>query len=435
MSFYSPFVNAKGQQLPLPKLRFSYIDQLEKNQIEEGYKVEYKSTWDRAVVNNHLCKTIVSFANTEGGWLIIGIDNEGKYIGIDKPRSDFSQTISQKLSEKVSPIPQFECRFLSEPGNKKRGVLVIYIREGTNPPYIVDGTVYVRSGSSKVPIKPGRLEIDHLIQRREQWETKQREFCKNDFVTPHEKFAYCTVYLYRHDLDKYTYGEKFQLQNTIKNFIQQYFDNQFVSSSTSSVLCYGSPIISKKSYCSIEEYFVDGNAKLFIPMIAISRKQRDDWAQSIFNANPNIDLREMAAIDGYVFLSTLQQAIYRSIEVIQTLGFKLEDYTISVEYKNVFRTALYFKASKEYGSACTSYIEDLHSGNAYICPKTDVFISSLSLTHKLSSNSENIAFILACFLFSSLYGMDPNMFQNIYFELHPYYTEKYFSSDFDWDNM
>ncbi len=123
---YSPFIDKKGNKIGLEKLRFANILSIEENGIEEGYKVEFKSKWDDNFKKKHLCQTIASFANAEGGWLIVGLeDNTGKYIGIDKQRTDFSQTISQKLME-VTPRPKFDCRFLHETSDKKRGVLVIH---------------------------------------------------------------------------------------------------------------------------------------------------------------------------------------------------------------------------------------------------------------------------------------------------------------------
>ena len=90
---YSPFEDKNGNPLELSKIRFSHLGQL--RTVDEGYKVEYKSTFDKSV-KDKIPAIITSFANSEGGWLIIGIDdNSHEVTCIPKIRSDYSQTISQ----------------------------------------------------------------------------------------------------------------------------------------------------------------------------------------------------------------------------------------------------------------------------------------------------------------------------------------------------
>lgn len=44
---YSPFEDKNGNPLELSKIRFSHLGQL--RTVDEGYKVEYKSTFDKSV--------------------------------------------------------------------------------------------------------------------------------------------------------------------------------------------------------------------------------------------------------------------------------------------------------------------------------------------------------------------------------------------------
>lgn len=135
---YSPFGDKKGNPLELSKIRFSHLGQL--RTVDEGYKVEYKSTFDKSV-KDKIPAIITSFANSEGGWLIIGIDdNSHEVTCIPKIRSDYSQTISQLLKERTSPIPVFDSRFIQNPKNKGEGVLVVEIYEGKFSPYVANGT-------------------------------------------------------------------------------------------------------------------------------------------------------------------------------------------------------------------------------------------------------------------------------------------------------
>ena len=103
--------------------------------------------------------------------------------------------ISQKLMS-VTPVPKFDCRFISEKTDEKRGVLIIQVYEGINPPYICNGTIYIRSGSSKLPIKSERNSIDDLINKRERFNKVMEKFCVNNFISGNTNIPYCTIYLF-----------------------------------------------------------------------------------------------------------------------------------------------------------------------------------------------------------------------------------------------
>lgn len=171
--------------------------------VDEGYKVEYKKTFDKSV-KDKIPAIITSFANSEGGWLIIGIEDDSHdVICIPKVRADYSQTISQLLKEKTSPIPAFDSKFLRNPKNKDEGVLIVEVYEGKFTPYVANGTVYIRNGSSKEPIKSERATIDFLYQKAQSFQNEVAEFFKrtvyfpeNDFRFGNDKITYpiCNIY-------------------------------------------------------------------------------------------------------------------------------------------------------------------------------------------------------------------------------------------------
>lgn len=157
---YSPFSDSKGRPLTIEKVKFSHLSQLV--DCDEGHHVEYKLLLEDGG-KAQLAKEITSFSNCEGGWLIVGIDDKTKEIKpIDK--QDYSQRIG-KIATRISPMPEFSTRFLTMPENKKSGVLLVYVYEGRNAPYVCNGSIYVRSGSSKEPIKPAdRGNIEYLYE-------------------------------------------------------------------------------------------------------------------------------------------------------------------------------------------------------------------------------------------------------------------------------
>lgn len=67
---YSPFFDKKGQTLSIDKIKYGHLSQLV--DCDEGHHVEYKLLLEDGG-RAQLAKEITSFANCEGGWLIIGI--------------------------------------------------------------------------------------------------------------------------------------------------------------------------------------------------------------------------------------------------------------------------------------------------------------------------------------------------------------------------
>lgn len=174
---YSPFIDSEGQLLGIEKVGFQHLEQTVDN--DEGHHLEYKELLEDGG-RAQLAKEIASFANCEGGWLIVGIDDKTKGIKpIDK--TDYSQKVG-KIATRISPLPEFETKFISLPNDGNKGVLLIYVYEGKYAPYICNGSVYVRSGSSKEPIKPAeRGNIEYLLERSKFNKKRIEDFCKRDY--------------------------------------------------------------------------------------------------------------------------------------------------------------------------------------------------------------------------------------------------------------
>lgn len=69
-----------------------------KKQIE-SQNIEYKESW-----RDEYLKTLTAFANTEGGKLIIGIDDTGKVIGVKEPKR-LLEYIPNKIKDILGVIP------------------------------------------------------------------------------------------------------------------------------------------------------------------------------------------------------------------------------------------------------------------------------------------------------------------------------------------
>lgn len=336
---YSPFVSANGSPLTLCEIEYSHLSQL--LEIEEGYKVEYKSLWDNSLKRKHLAKTISSFANTEGGWLFVGIEDDGNISPIEKGRTDFSQQISMIVKTKISPFPAFETRFIDCPHDAKKGVLVIHVREGVESPYICDGTIYIRIGSSKTPVKSSnRAEIDNLINKGEAFRRLVDGFCVDNVIN-NESFPYCVIYLYSKYPSKHLDVASPNARDRIEPIAEKYRSKAWMPS-TQSILFYNAEAVSESSYTTIIEQFFNYNMKFYIPLTPLPNSLSVEVASIIKQKNPKTNIDGFTAIDGFLSYKIIAHTFDVALEMLSDNNITLEDYIIKWELKNVRNSYLYF---------------------------------------------------------------------------------------------
>jgi len=100
-------------------------------------------------------KTITAFANTDGGQIFIGVEDDGTVCGVSKP-DDVMQQVTNSTRDSIRPdITLFtEC---SVDVIEDKNVVVVRVQRGTSRPYYLAGKglrpegVFVRQGSSTVP--------------------------------------------------------------------------------------------------------------------------------------------------------------------------------------------------------------------------------------------------------------------------------------------
>jgi len=100
-------------------------------------------------------KTIVAFANTEGGIVKIGVDDTGKAVGVENMDGTMLK-VTNALRDAISPdITLFtQCRVENEDG---KDMLAVQVQKGTARPYYLKKKgirpegVFVRQGASTVP--------------------------------------------------------------------------------------------------------------------------------------------------------------------------------------------------------------------------------------------------------------------------------------------
>ncbi len=104
---------------------------------------------------------IVAFANSDGGHLIIGVNDDKTIAGLnDDEINDYIQKTSNVASQRVNPpiYPQFNTIVVDD-----KKVCIIYVPEGNAKPYFTKGGIgYAKSGADKR--KLDRNELKRLFQ-------------------------------------------------------------------------------------------------------------------------------------------------------------------------------------------------------------------------------------------------------------------------------
>ncbi len=103
---------------------------------------------------------VASLANTLGGWVLLGVDDDGTVHGWQKPeRLDLQSHLGAVLAAQVDPLPPFVSD-MREVDGKPIGVIRVF--PSADVPHIVRGTgaVYVRSAKGKEPIDDHRTLLE-----------------------------------------------------------------------------------------------------------------------------------------------------------------------------------------------------------------------------------------------------------------------------------
>lgn len=128
-----------------------------KKQIE-SQNIEYKESW-----RDEYLKTLTAFANTEGGKLIIGIDDIGKVIGVKEPKR-LLEYIPNKIKDILGVIPSVKL----EKKNDQSILIVSIVYSPSAVSY--HGKFYVRSGSTTLELTGNSLTRFIISKSDKHWD-------------------------------------------------------------------------------------------------------------------------------------------------------------------------------------------------------------------------------------------------------------------------
>ncbi len=112
----------------------------------EGYNVEFKIRVPLKV--RELTEEICAFANADGGYLLIGVNDNGQIIGMNL-ENDKRSAIQGSISE-ISPA--LHCELYSVNIDNKT-IWIVDVPSGKDKPYIFSGSIYVREGANSQKLR------------------------------------------------------------------------------------------------------------------------------------------------------------------------------------------------------------------------------------------------------------------------------------------
>jgi predicted HTH transcriptional regulator len=165
--------------------------------IEDGenLNVEFKQRFSDHI---KIAKEIIAFANTNGGVIIFGINDNGKTYGVDSEK-EITELLKETIQNYCEPFIEYQISYI-ELGGKE--VVVVDIFESSNKPHRVqdyknslvlnEAQVYIRVQDKSVPASK---EMIKLLQTRTH-ESKLKNYsignnekkvfeylCDNDYIT------------------------------------------------------------------------------------------------------------------------------------------------------------------------------------------------------------------------------------------------------------
>jgi len=152
---FVPYQTREGIEVESSELRIKELAR-----AGEGLLVEYKSKLPPDL--HRFLDSVVAFANTSGGAILVGVSDNCEIIGVDEP-GKVKKTITNWISDKCDPRPPFNLMQLEVDG---KIVIVVDVPIGPLRPYQdVDLGFFMRTGASNRQAK--RSEVEQLFRHQQ----------------------------------------------------------------------------------------------------------------------------------------------------------------------------------------------------------------------------------------------------------------------------
>lgn len=159
--------------LPIDQITFEDVVAFCAPQTREHMRLEYKERFSSKHAGKQIAKEVAAFANTQGGMLIFGVEEEGDRRPVKHPQgadlgSNPRQTVQTPCTHEIYPpvVPEVS-EFLRNPENPSHGFLVVQVGASEEVHATDDGSgIYIRVNDQSEPIRPTVDRLEWLFQRR-----------------------------------------------------------------------------------------------------------------------------------------------------------------------------------------------------------------------------------------------------------------------------
>lgn len=171
----------------------------------------------KSILTKDIKKEIIAFANTNGGKIYVGVNDNGNIIGIEDIDNDL-QAITGMINEGIKPSLIEYTQIKIEQFNDKN-IIVIEIQSGPNKPYYLadkglkPSGVYLRHGCSSIQASDEiikKMIFEHVGLRFEEMVSKNQnltfeylegKFKENNLMFTENKYRLLNI---KNEEDKYT---------------------------------------------------------------------------------------------------------------------------------------------------------------------------------------------------------------------------------------
>lgn len=97
----------------------------------EGLHLEFKEKFPEPA---KLIREVTALANTEGGYLLLGVEDSGEIKGVKDP-FEITEAFQQAVERFAKPVPEYKIQEI--PISRKRSVIAVHIPESDRKPHRV----------------------------------------------------------------------------------------------------------------------------------------------------------------------------------------------------------------------------------------------------------------------------------------------------------
>lgn len=145
-------------------INLEYVQNLIDNEMKESLTLDYKKELNK---NNEIAKDISSFANTNGGKIIYGIDevdglpNSINWIKSKNVKEKIESIILDNIQPEIRGYGIFEVK---NPDNPIQALFIVDIPESIDAPHMVNHRYYIRRNFESEPMED--FEVKNAIFRK-----------------------------------------------------------------------------------------------------------------------------------------------------------------------------------------------------------------------------------------------------------------------------